>query len=74
MNRGTRDGISVGDVLTVWQSGQTVKDRFGGGSVTLPEEDAGTLMVFKVYDRISLGLVMEATQAIHILDKVRNPT
>ena len=74
LNRGTRDGVSVGDVLTVWQSGQTVKDRFGGGSVELPEEDAGTLMVFKVYDRISLGLVMEATQAIHILDKVRNPT
>jgi hypothetical protein len=74
LNRGTRDGISVGDVLTVWQSGQTVKDRFGGGSVKLPEEAAGTLMVFKVYDRISLGLVMEATQAIHILDSVRNPT
>ena len=31
-------------------------------------------MVFKVYDRISLGLIMEATQAIHILDTVRNPS
>jgi hypothetical protein len=31
-------------------------------------------MVFKTYDRISYGLVMEATDAIHKLDAVRNPT
>ena len=31
-------------------------------------------MVFKVYDRIGYGLIMEARQAIHILDTVRNPT
>jgi hypothetical protein len=31
-------------------------------------------MVFKTFDRISYGLVMEATQAIHIHDTVRNPT
>jgi hypothetical protein len=30
-------------------------------------------MVFKVYDRISYGLVMEATQPIHVEDHVRNP-
>jgi hypothetical protein len=73
LNRGTRDGLAVGDVLTVWQAGQKVDDRFGGGRVRLPDEEAGTLMVFKVYDRIGFGLVMEATQAIHINDLVRNP-
>ena len=73
LNRGTRDGLSVGDVLTVYQTGETVNDRFGGGKVRLPDEEAGTLMVFKVYDRIGYGLVMEATQAIHIHDTVRNP-
>ena len=31
-------------------------------------------MIFKSYDRISYGLVMEATDAIHILDAVRNPS
>ena len=73
LNRGTRDGLSVGDVLTVFRTGETIKDRFGGGKVRLPDEEAGTLMVFKVYDRIGYGLVMEATQAIHIHDTVRNP-
>ena len=74
VNRGTRDGLAVGDVLTVWEAGDKIDDRFGGGRVRLPDEEAGTLMVFKVYDRIGLGLIMEATEAIHIHDHVRNPT
>ena len=40
LNRGTRDGLSVGDVLTVFQTGETIKDRFGGGKVRLPDEEA----------------------------------
>lgn len=74
MNRGTDNGVSTGDVLTVWKAGEEVQDRFGGGSVRLPDEEAGTVMVFKTFDRISFGLVMEATEAIHVLDSVRNPT
>ena len=74
LNRGDNHGLATGDILTVYQTGQTINDRWGGGKVRLPDEPAGTLMVFKVYDRISLGLIMEATQPIHILDTVRNPT
>jgi len=74
VNRGTNDGLSVGDVLSVFQTGEEVKDRFSGGTVVLPDEEAGTIMLFKTYDRISYGLVMEATQAIHLHDTVRNPT
>jgi len=74
MNRGSNNGVSTGDVLTVWQTGEEVHDRVEGGKVKLPDEQAGTIMVFKTFDRISYGLVMEATQAIHIHDTVRNPT
>ena len=74
MNRGSNDGLSVGDVLSVFQSGKVVDDRVKGGTVRLPDEQAGTVMVFKTYDRISYGLVMEATDTIHIHDSIRNPT
>jgi LysM repeat protein len=85
LNRGARNGLAPGDVLTVFQAGEVVRDRYAGGSfigssritggpkVTLPDEAAGTIMVFKVYDRIGYGLVMEATSDIHVLDAVRNP-
>jgi LysM repeat protein len=83
LNRGARNGLAPGDVLTVYQAGDEVVDRFAGGSllgrrggekVTLPDEAAGTVMIFKVYDRIGYGLVMEATSDIHVLDAVRNPS
>jgi hypothetical protein len=74
VNRGTNHGLSTGDVLTVFQKGVAVQDRVKGGTVKLPDEEAGTLMIFKTYDRISYGLVMEAVTAIHVEDFVRNPT
>ena len=74
LNRGASDGLSAGHVLSVWQTGEVIDDDIEGGSVRLPDEEAGTIMVFKTYDRISYGLVMEATQAIHVADTVRNPT
>lgn len=84
INRGARDGIGPGDVLSVFQTGQEVRDRYAGGflsktrisggeKVKLPDEEAGTVMIFKVYDRIGYGLVMEATSDIHVLDAVRDP-
>jgi len=74
INRGTNNGLSVGDVLSVLQTGEVVPDRVKGGTVKLPDEQSGTVMIFKTYDRISYGLVMEATQALHVLDTVKNPS
>ena len=83
LNRGARNGLTPGDVLTVYQAGDEINDRYAGGMlntigggelVKLPDEEAGTVMIFKVYDRIGYGLVMEATSDIHVLDSVRNPS
>ena len=85
MNRGSSDGLAPGDVLSVFQTGEVVRDPYasrsflsgrglsGGEKVRLPDEEAGTVMVFKVYDRIGYGLVMEAHSDIHVLDALRNP-
>ncbi len=72
LNRGERHGLEAGHVLGVWQAGEKIKDRTEGGTVRLPDEPAGTLMVFKTYDRISYALIMEATTDIHIYDKVKS--
>ncbi len=79
INRGTRHGLEPGHVLRVWQKGDVVRDRFAKGAligkkVQLPDEPAGTMMVFRIFDRLSYGLVMEATSEIKVLDAVRNPT
>ena len=41
--------------------------------VKLPNERAGTLLVFKVYDRMSYGLIVGASNTIHIGAPVHNP-
>jgi hypothetical protein len=77
VNRGSRDGLDAGTVLRVYQAGRTIRDDHAKGlfgkKVELPDEPAGTMMVFRTYDRYSYALVMVATTPIAVLDKVRNP-
>ena len=44
-----------------------------GKKVRLPDEPAGTMMVFRTFDRMSYALIMEATMPISVFDTVRNP-
>jgi hypothetical protein len=73
LNRGTKHGLEPGHVLSVWQAGARVADRFGGGRAQLPDEYAGYLMVFRSFDDLSYGLIMQASNEIRVLDWVRNP-
>jgi len=43
-------------------------------SVILPYERAGTLMIFRAFDRVSFGLIMNAERPILLLDAVRPPS
>ncbi|MGE7959976.1 LysM peptidoglycan-binding domain-containing protein [Pseudomonas sp. NPDC089530] len=73
LNKGRRDGLAEGNVLAVMKTGETVRDRVAGGQVKIPDERAGLLMVFRTYDKLSYGLVLNASRSLAILDKVRNP-
>lgn len=75
INRGAREGLERGHVLTITQAGRVAKDPYGNsGRVKLPDQPAGQVMVFKVGPRISYALVMEATRPVHVLDHVVKPT
>jgi hypothetical protein len=75
LNRGKEHGIEAGHVLTVWQAGRKSKDPYAvfGGSVQLPDQKAGTVMVFKAGTRVSHALVMSGTRPMHVGDKVERP-
>jgi hypothetical protein len=73
---GEREGIEVGHVFRVFQRGHKIKDTVSGKRndvVKLPDEDAGLIMVFRTFEKVSFGLIMKATSAIHINDFVRTP-
>lgn len=75
LDRGAVDGLSPGTVLRIYQRGETIRDVVARRRerVTLPDEEAGLLMVFRTFERVSFGLVMHATRAIHVMDRVRSP-
>lgn len=86
VNRGTRHGLAPGHILAVDQAGLTVRDKgrgqgnsfFSTGSsfdskVKLPDERAGTALVFKSYERMSYAIVVGASHAIRVADTVRTP-
>jgi hypothetical protein len=76
INRGSREGMEAGQVMKIFQAGETIRDPVSGkrgDTVQLPDEEAGVLMVFRTFDRVSYCLVMKATRAIRIHDFVRAP-
>ncbi len=73
LSLGKREGMEEGDVLDVFQHGVTVRDRKVNERVKLPDEKAGILMVFRVFDKVSYALVLEATRVLHVQDVVQNP-
>lgn len=83
LNRGSQDGLERGSVLTVDQAGPWTDDhcaKIDGNStcwlhhsLQLPSESAGTLLVFKTYERMSYALILSDTVPINIGDRVRNP-
>lgn len=77
LNRGRNHGLEPGHVLSIFQSGRKVRDPMASTTydtyVTLPDENAGYLMVFKVEPELSFGLVMKAFRGVHLFDSVRNP-
>ena len=83
INRGKNEGLNLGTVLELYRFGQTVVDRtdngsflgplFGQKKVKLPDSQYGSLFIFRVFDNIAYGLVMQVTEPVQVGDIARSP-
>jgi nucleoid-associated protein YgaU len=83
VNRGKKDGLDLGTVLELYRYGQLITDRTDKGSfwsmsmfkekVKLPDSQYGSLFIFRVFDNISYGLVMQVTDSVQIGDVAKSP-
>jgi len=73
INRGEREGVKVGNVFAIYHSGKIIRDKVKNDNVVLPEERAGLLMVFRTFEKLSYGLVLEADKPIARLNTVKQP-
>ena len=65
--KGTEPAVNYGDKTA------TSKLVLEPGMIKLPDERIGLLMVFRVFDRVSYALIMQASQPINKLDSVQTP-
>jgi len=78
---GSADGIDNGTTFAMYEPGETIHDdvasdswrRGVGKKVTLPDEYVGHVMVFRTFDRVSYGLVMDGLRPVHINARLRAP-
>lgn len=86
LSRGTKDGVENGQTFSIYQPGESVIDRTdypegssraffhpGDAEVTLPPEFIGHVMIFRTFDRVSYGLIMDAVKPVHIGDFLHDP-
>lgn len=81
VNRGSLDGLDVGSVLQLYHFGKTVPDPegrrgflgFGQSTIKLPDEQYGTLFIFRVFGRVSYGLIMQVTAPVEVGDVAKSP-
>ncbi len=75
INRGRRDGIEPGHVLALLRAGERVVDREDPlrPTLKLPDEPHGQLFVFRVFERVSYGLILSAQTAVRPGDRCTPP-
>ncbi|GGX49319.1 LysM peptidoglycan-binding domain-containing protein [Saccharospirillum salsuginis] len=73
VNRGEREGVEPGNIFRVFQQGGRVTDPVTGDRLQLPGQDAGLMMIFRVFDRVSYGLILEADMPMSVGDTVSSP-
>jgi len=73
INKGLRDGLKEGNVLDIYGQGEVVRDRQQGDMVQLPREKTGSMVIFRVFDKVSYGLIMESMRPIYMNDIAESP-
>jgi hypothetical protein len=48
-------------------------DHADDSHIKLPDVRSGLLMIYRVFDKVAYGLILQSDQPIHLLDVVRNP-
>ena len=79
LNKGRRDGVEIGHVLALFHKGEFVSES--GNWFTslfhererLPDYRYGLIFVFRTFDKVSYGLVVESSLPVQLLDNATTP-
>lgn len=83
ISAGAREGLENGQVFSIWHQGERVRDdirhpqrveaNLNRNKVSLPDEFAGHVMIFRTFDKVSYGLVMDGIRPVQLGDRLDAP-
>lgn len=84
INRGKNAGLDLGTVLELYRYGPVVTDKTDNGSfwsvgdygkrkIKLPDNLYGSLFIFRVFDSVAYGLIMQVTDTVQVGDIAKSP-
>lgn len=86
ISNGSADGVENGQIYSVFHTNDMAHDNFdypsgstqaffhpGDAKVHLPREYVGHVMVFRTFDHVSYGLVMDGIRPVHVADRLFEP-
>jgi hypothetical protein len=75
ISRGRRDGVEPGHVMAILKNGPRMIDKTDPTRplIKLPNERNGLLMVFKTFEKLSYGLILDITEGVRVGDRLAAP-
>jgi hypothetical protein len=86
LSNGAADGVENGQTYSIFAPGDQVNDDTDypplseekffhphDAQVQLPEEYVGHVMIFRTFDRVSYGLIMDGIRPVHLGDRLYDP-
>lgn len=87
INAGAREGLQPGHTFSAFRPGAVIADIVkypkgtqkrraarGDANVKLPDEYVGQVMIFRAFDKLSYGIVLEGKRAVRQYDWLRHPS
>jgi len=83
LSAGAREGVENGQVYSIYRPGEFVRDEvenphritsyFPHQQVELPDEFVGHVMIFRTFDKVSYGLIMDGVRPARLEDVLKAP-
>lgn len=73
INKGERDKVVPGNFMNIYES-VVLTDRFSGKEIVMPSGDIGLLMIYRVFEKLSYGVVLKADKPIKTGSLLKTPS
>lgn len=72
INKGKADGLELGHVLFTYKQGRPTRTEEDDKTLTTPPVKTGNLFIYKVFDKVAYGMLMDTTLPISVGDIARS--